>query len=49
VRCLDLPSLTPRGELFFPRETHVRSMTFGPSGLFFTGDSDGNLMVWRWT
>ena len=48
----ELPSFGDRGELKFPREmncTPIRSLASQPShGVIFTGDSKGQVCVWRW-
>lgn len=46
VRLYELPSFTERGRLFSKRE--IRVIERGPFPLFFTGDANGSLTVWKW-
>eukprot|EP00270_Netrium_digitus_P000819 TRINITY_DN10924_c0_g1_i1.p1 TRINITY_DN10924_c0_g1~~TRINITY_DN10924_c0_g1_i1.p1 ORF type:complete len:504 (+),score=84.05 TRINITY_DN10924_c0_g1_i1:145-1656(+) len=45
VYLYDLPSFALRGQLFTPED--VRAIHVGPDGLFFTGDSNGEVTVWK--
>ncbi|KAI3892745.1 hypothetical protein MKX03_017783 [Papaver bracteatum] len=47
VRLYDLPSLRERGKIYAKEET--RAIKTAPGGLFFTGDGNGELKVWKWT
>eukprot|EP00850_Spirogloea_muscicola_P023742 SM000385S14620 [mRNA] locus=s385:43261:46177:+ [translate_table: standard] len=47
VRLYDLPTFTERGALFTLEE--VRALHVGPGGIMFSGDSHGDVKVWRWT
>ncbi|KAL5984580.1 hypothetical protein ACLOJK_018685 [Asimina triloba] len=46
VRLYDLPSFMERGKVLSKDE--IRSIQSGPDGLFFTGDGEGVLKVWKW-
>ncbi|WRX10280.1 hypothetical protein QQP08_002767 [Theobroma cacao] len=46
VRLYDLPSFTERGRLYSKHEVSV--IQRGPFPLFFTGDGNGSLTVWKW-
>lgn len=46
VRLYDLPSFKERCRLFSRQE--VRVLQLGSGGLFFTGDGEGELKVWKW-
>ncbi|KAL6003226.1 Zinc finger CCCH domain-containing protein 48 [Asimina triloba] len=46
VRLYDLPSFIERGKVLSKDE--IRSIQSGPDGLFFTGDGEGVLKVWKW-
>lgn len=46
VRLYDLPSFKERCRLFSRNE--VRVFQLGSGGLFFTGDGEGELKVWKW-
>ncbi|XP_057780692.1 zinc finger CCCH domain-containing protein 17-like [Salvia miltiorrhiza] len=45
VRLYDLPSFTERGRIFSKRAVEV--IRIGTGGLFFTGDSTGEVSIWR--
>ncbi|ERN19403.1 hypothetical protein AMTRI_Chr09g42660 [Amborella trichopoda] len=45
VRLYDLPSFNERGRLFSKEE--VRAIQVGSGGLFFTGDGNGDLKIWK--
>eukprot|EP00850_Spirogloea_muscicola_P015164 SM000114S24127 [mRNA] locus=s114:97755:100785:+ [translate_table: standard] len=47
VRLYDLPTFNERGALFTLEE--VRALHVGPGGIMFSGDSHGDVKVWRWT
>ncbi|MCL7051545.1 hypothetical protein MKW94_004299 [Papaver nudicaule] len=47
VRLYDLPTFTERGKIYAKEET--RAIQTGPGGLFFTGDGNGDLKVWKWS
>eukprot|EP00249_Psilotum_nudum_P016690 c25947_g1_i3 orf=248-1564(+) len=47
VRLFELPSFVERGLLFSREE--VRVLHVGPKGLVFSGDSNGEVKVWKWT
>ncbi|XP_074282074.1 zinc finger CCCH domain-containing protein 48-like [Silene latifolia] len=47
VRLYDLPSFVERGKIFSKQE--IRAIQGGPSGLFFTGDGNGQVRVWSWS
>ncbi|KAI3925749.1 hypothetical protein MKX01_003308 [Papaver californicum] len=47
VRLYDLPSLHERGKIYAKEET--RAIHTAPGGLFFTGDGNGDLKVWKWS
>ncbi|KAL5980922.1 hypothetical protein ACLOJK_028842 [Asimina triloba] len=46
VRLYDLPSFIERGKVLSKDE--IKSIQSGPDGLFFTGDAEGVLKVWKW-
>ncbi|KNA11612.1 hypothetical protein SOVF_133470 [Spinacia oleracea] len=46
VRIYDLPSFMERGKIISKQE--IRAIQAGPSGLFFTGDGNGQVRVWNW-
>ncbi|KAL5980914.1 hypothetical protein ACLOJK_028834 [Asimina triloba] len=46
VRLYDIPSFIERGKVLSKDE--IRSIQSGPDGLFFTGDDEGVLKVWKW-
>lgn len=45
VRLYDLPSFRERGRIF--SRSQVRTFKIGPARLFFTGDGEGELKVWK--
>uniref|UniRef100_A0A5B7CBV0 Putative zinc finger CCCH domain-containing protein 48-like isoform X1 n=1 Tax=Davidia involucrata TaxID=16924 RepID=A0A5B7CBV0_DAVIN len=45
VRLYELPSFTERGTIFAKQE--VRAIQIGPRGLFFTGDTTGQITIWK--
>ncbi|KAI3932749.1 hypothetical protein MKW92_026022 [Papaver armeniacum] len=47
VRLYDLPSFNERGKIYAKEET--RAIQTAPGGLFFTGDGNGDLKVWKWS
>eukprot|EP00899_Mesostigma_viride_P018666 jgi/Mesvir1/26800/Mv20567-RA.1 len=47
VKLYELPAFTERGSLFCHSEARVLSL--GPAGMFFTGEKNGMVKVWRWT
>ncbi|KAI3857129.1 hypothetical protein MKW98_010543 [Papaver atlanticum] len=47
VRLYDLPSFKERGKIYAKEE--IRAIQTAPGGLFFTGDGNGDLKVWKWT
>ncbi|KAJ3701825.1 hypothetical protein LUZ61_005530 [Rhynchospora tenuis] len=47
VRLYNLPSFEERGRIFAKKE--VQALQTGPEGLFFTGDGNGDLKVWKWS
>ncbi|CAO2821093.1 unnamed protein product [Amaranthus hypochondriacus] len=46
VHIYDLPSFMERGKIMSKKE--IRVIQAGPSGLFFTGDGNGQVRVWNW-
>ncbi|KAL2920582.1 Zinc finger CCCH domain-containing protein 48 [Bienertia sinuspersici] len=46
VHIYDLPSFMERGKIISKQE--IRVVQAGPSGLFFTGDGNGQVRVWNW-
>ncbi|GMI93085.1 hypothetical protein like AT5G51980 [Hibiscus trionum] len=46
VRLYELPSFVERGRIFSKRE--VKVIERGSENLFFTGDDNGSLTVWKW-
>ncbi|KAL6004508.1 hypothetical protein ACLOJK_005061 [Asimina triloba] len=46
VRVYDLPSFKERGKVL--SKVEIRTIQLGPDGLFFTGDREGGLRVWKW-
>ncbi|KAL5980927.1 hypothetical protein ACLOJK_028847 [Asimina triloba] len=46
VRLYNLPSFIERGKVLSKDE--IGSIQSGPDGLFFTGDGEGVLKVWKW-
>ncbi|RZC60345.1 hypothetical protein C5167_022107 [Papaver somniferum] len=47
ARLYDLPLFTERGKIYAKEE--IRAIQTAPGGLFFTGDGNGDLKVWKWT
>ncbi|CAI0433892.1 unnamed protein product [Linum tenue] len=46
VGLYELPTLEERGRIYSQKE--VRAIRSGPDGLFFTGDANGVVSVWKW-
>ncbi|CAL1376487.1 unnamed protein product [Linum trigynum] len=46
VGLYELPTLEERGRIYSQKE--VRAIRSGPDGLFFTGDTNGVVSVWKW-
>ncbi|RZC59611.1 hypothetical protein C5167_006914 [Papaver somniferum] len=47
ARLYDLPLFTEGGKIYAKEE--IRAIQTAPGGLFFTGDGNGDLKVWKWT